>query len=330
MSLPHPPLALRNRVGDLSAVDDELAAYEQIGRDSLDRLIEMLPRDWSPAGRRVLDFGCGAGRTLRHVIDAWPTAELWGCDVDRASIEWLRQHAEDRLTLLEVADQPGIDVPTGHFDLVYAFSVFTHLSLHWAGWMAELHRALAPDGLLFATFLAPSFAQEVIQESWEEDATGMTVLRAGTPWDEGGPVAFVSEWWLRAHWGRAFEIVSLQAGSSSSQGAVLMRKKALEISAPNLERPEPGEPRELDAALAAQTAVIRDDIRWRRWIQGQLLAAQTDLEARRAEIERLDVRCRALESELSARQEQLETIYRSRSWRLTAPLRSLLSERRRP
>ena len=37
----------------------------------------------------------------------------------------------------------------------------------------------------------------------------MNPLMHGYSWDHGGPIAFNSHWWLRAHWGRAFDIVKL-------------------------------------------------------------------------------------------------------------------------
>lgn len=294
VKLPYPPYALRRRVGP----QDEVPAYDQVGRDCRDQLLAALPAGWSFSGRRVLDFGCGAGRTLRHFADEAGEAELWGCDVDDASIAWLREHAGDRFTLRRVSDVPGLDAPDGYFDLVYAFSVFTHLSEHWAGWMLELHRVLRDDGLLLATFLGPEFAADLAGEHLDEDRVGMLVLGAGRPWDEGGPCAMVSRWWLRAHWGRAFELLSLEPGGrvdgQARQGTALLRKRKVDLSAEDLERPEPGEPREPIALQVAQNVMIRDTTRIAAW-----------------QAERV--------RELSA---SLEVVHSSRSWRLTAPLRT--------
>ncbi len=317
------------RVGDLSEAEDDRAAYDALGRDVLARMYRTLPPGFSADGRRVLDFGCGAGRTLRHLLVDWPGAELSGCDVDGASINWLREHADDRLTAFRVTDQPGLDVPDGRFDVVLAFSVFTHLSLHWAGWMAELHRALAPDGLLYATFLSPSFAKQWGGVALEEEDTGIVVLGEGTPWDGGGPCAFISDWWLRAHWGRGFEIVSLEPGTPTSQGAVMLRRRPVAVTAELLERPEAGEPRELRAALAGAKAVMRADGPARHRLYSAVADAAAQAGERQGEIDRLSARCLELERQLAIRSGQLETVYRSRSWRLTAPLRALISGRSR-
>jgi hypothetical protein len=59
-------LDLANRVGSLADVDDPIARYDELGRETRRSIVRMRPRGWSFTNRRVLDFGCGAGRTLRH------------------------------------------------------------------------------------------------------------------------------------------------------------------------------------------------------------------------------------------------------------------------
>ena len=64
---PFPPLHLANRVLSLDHFGDPFAAYEALGADTKAELLKLLPEDWTFARRRVLDFGCGAGRTLRVI-----------------------------------------------------------------------------------------------------------------------------------------------------------------------------------------------------------------------------------------------------------------------
>ncbi len=71
-----------------------------------------------------------------------------------------------------------------------------------------------------------------------------------------------SGWWVRSHWGRAFEILELEESGMMSgepegtQGAVLMRRREVELTPEDLEAPEPDEPREL-RALAHNLAQTR-------------------------------------------------------------------------
>lgn len=98
----------------------------------------------------VLDFGCGCGRVLRH-WPAQPERRLHGVDYNPALIAWCRRHlplATFGVNRLE----PPLELPSASFDLIYALSVFTHLTdVLQRAWIDEFHRLLAPDGLLLLT-----------------------------------------------------------------------------------------------------------------------------------------------------------------------------------
>jgi SAM-dependent methyltransferase len=238
--------------------------FEERGRLQWDFIKSLLPADWGLGGRRVLDFGCGVGRILLPAIESDPTAEYWGCDVHAPSIEWLRGQVSPTTNVLCSAEWPPLSIPDEHFDLIYAFSVFTHLDESWSAWLVDLHRLLKPDGFLVITVYGPgheAFGTEPVHE----DSIGMNVLFPFNSWDIGGPLVAHSEWWLRARWGRAFEIVDLRPGDPAGppplfgQGVVVLRKRAGRIAPDELERPEPEEPRELDA-LRANVASLRREL----------------------------------------------------------------------
>ncbi len=131
--------------------------YEMRGHAGRDQIVSMLPTGWSFEGKRVLDFGCGAGRTLRYFLDEAEIAEFWGCDIDEASIAWLSEHLSPPIHPVRTNEIPPIPRPEGYFDLVYAVSVFTHLTDSWSQWLLELHRLLRDEGLLIATYTARVF-----------------------------------------------------------------------------------------------------------------------------------------------------------------------------
>jgi SAM-dependent methyltransferase len=112
-------------------------------------------------GSSVLDFGCGWGRVQRvfsHEVDA---ANLYGVDVDFSAVAVCRNlgvpgqfhQIEPRGTL------PHHD---GMFDVIYAVSVFTHLSIVSADhWMAELYRTMKPGGVLAITVESREFLERI-------------------------------------------------------------------------------------------------------------------------------------------------------------------------
>ena len=76
----------------------------------------------------------------------------------------------------------------------------------------------------------------------------MNSLRHGQSWDVGGPTVFHSEWWVRAHWGRAFEVLKVDDNFSAetvSHGFILLRKREIAISTADLEAIESSDTREI-------------------------------------------------------------------------------------
>ncbi len=220
-------------------------------------ILGALPDDWTFAGKRVLDFGCGAGRTLRHFLDEAQVGDFYGCDIDEPSIAWLEDNLSPPLNVFVNREKPPLELEAGSLDLIWAISVFTHISDQWSAWLVELHRLLRADGLLIATILGPDRSRELgeAQDPRVErgepvpelaDRVGMNVIRRGQPWDQGGPVVFHSGWWIEEHWGRAFDIVTLRE-NPQGQGVVAARRRPVDITASELERIDASESREIEA-----------------------------------------------------------------------------------
>jgi SAM-dependent methyltransferase len=283
--------------------------YEETGQAHRELIEKLLPADWSWTGKRTLDFGCGVGRLMRQFAPEAEEAEFWGCDLDSASITWLSENICPPFHVFESADEADLPQEDGFFNLIYAFSVYTHFTDNWAEWLLEHHRVLADGGYLLVTYLGEGMTEALVGEKWDEDRIGMNPLLYGNSWDLGGPIAFNSEWWIRAHWGRAFEIVSLMPHGGgdppAGHGVVLMRKKPVELTIEDLTRLEPDEPREI-AALQHNVEQLRDDT----------LRLREALAARDAHEE-------------GVRAEVITQFENSASWRLTAPLRALARPLRR-
>jgi SAM-dependent methyltransferase len=247
--LPYPPLDLANRVGSLADAPDPWAAYDDLGLRSRREIERLLPAGWDWRGKRVLDFGCGAGRTLRQFAPEAHIARFVGCDIDTRSIDWLQANLVPLFTAFVNDQHPPLREPDQSFDLIYAVSVFSHLTDGWGAWLLELRRVLADDGLLVATFMGEGQAKWLTGEPWDEAGTGMEVFGADNAWDDGGPMVLHSPWWIREHWGRAFQIVELvpygfgvdpdPGAPPLGQGMVLMRKRPGALTTADLERDDP-------------------------------------------------------------------------------------------
>jgi SAM-dependent methyltransferase len=109
-------------------------------------------RGRSIAGGAVLDFGCGYGRIIRLLYYFTSPANIWGVDPMQESIDICQ--ADGVRAHLAVSDYLPTTLPVEHanFDLIYSFSVFTHLSERAATLaLTTLRRYIARDGLLVIT-----------------------------------------------------------------------------------------------------------------------------------------------------------------------------------
>lgn len=164
---------------------------------------------------------------------------------------------------LAEATAPTLPFADASFERIEADSAFTHLTDGWAEWLVELHRLLTEDGLLVVGLSPRESVERLSGRPWEDSRVGMTVLSA---LDGPGGVVFHSEWWLRTHWGRAFEIVSIE--EDPGRRFVSLRRRDGEVSAEELERSEPGDERELVAAQANTSYLAEQfDRAARRWEQ---------------------------------------------------------------
>ena len=287
MAVPPPPRTLATYVGE-RANQDPVASYLEGGAAYAAHLLRALPDGFDLEGAHVLDFGCGSGRLMRHMVDAETGAVVEGCDIHRPSIEWYARHVKAPHEVFLTDEMPPLPRPDGHYRLIYATSVFTHLSESWSAWLVEMHRLLEDGGLLMATHIGPAYAAVFDEEPWDDDRIGMLVLLPFNPWADGGPMVLHSEWWVRAHWGRCFELLSFERdgfgnspGVPGTQGLMVLRKRPVTITAADLELLEPGEARELTAlqhALDRSHMEIREiAIRYEQLRDSKLVRASRPL-----------------------------------------------------
>lgn len=268
LEVPIPPPELRQRMSILADSDEDRRGYLERGAVTRRAIEGVLTPDWSWEGKRVLDFGCGSGRVLRHLLPEAQHAEFWGSDIDRGCIAWNEQHLTPPMSFVVNDEAPPLPLPAADFDLVYAMSVFTHITKHWSAWLLELHRVLALGGILVATFMGEGMSEAVAGTPWCEEHVGMNVYLAGQRWELGGPMVLHSPWWIAEHWGRLFDVEQLKPrdfirqvtnGHVQDHGVVVLRKTRKTASTDELERIDTSDTREA-RALAYEVSRLRDEV----------------------------------------------------------------------
>ena len=306
--LPLPPRELAARVFPIEGWSDPDQAYEELGAQTKRQIVRLLPDGWTFEGKRVLDFGSGAGRTLRHFAREARSAEFWAADIDGPSIRWLRENLSPPFHAWQSTQNPPLGLEHESFELIFAIWTFSHLAENSIPWLLELHRLLKPDGLLIATYMGRWTSEQIAGEPWVEDRVGMNVLHHNRDWDSGGPVVLMSEWWLREHWGRAFEIVHIAPQFQNLSWAVL-RKREVELTTEDLERPA-DDPREY--------AAVKHNLRQvQRELADELLLVHQLHQQTQAE------QAAAYERRIREYEQRLRAYENSLSWKATRPVREV-------
>jgi SAM-dependent methyltransferase len=94
--------------------------------------------------KRILEFGCGIGRNIRHLETFYPDAEIIGTDVSAASLEIAAKENPNAKFHLE---QDDLDI--GKFDLIFIAGVFHHIAPSERTSVSHvLHKRLSDSGSL--------------------------------------------------------------------------------------------------------------------------------------------------------------------------------------
>ena len=103
------------------------------------------------AHAKVLDFGCGWGRLIRLLYKYVPVSNIYGLDPWDQSINICKQNRiKGNLAL---SDNVPLSLPfSQQFDLIFAYSVFTHLSEKTTRIvLSTLRKYVSEDGILVIT-----------------------------------------------------------------------------------------------------------------------------------------------------------------------------------
>jgi SAM-dependent methyltransferase len=216
--VPLPPRRLMVRVAGTADADWFLRS----GRAGYDAIAAHVSLDEIAS---VLDFGCGCGRVTRYFRKH--EGEVAGSDVNRDAVAWCRANLPfGNFELNGLA--PPLVFADASFDLVYALSVFTHLTADLQlAWRDELRRVLRPGGRLLVTTHGRSYLPRLDDEERSRFARGELVVRWGEVAGSNLCSAYHPEPYLRDTFADGFTFLELEAEGARgnpTQDLVLLQK----------------------------------------------------------------------------------------------------------
>lgn len=191
---------------------------------------------------RILDFGCGCSRTLLWMEHVAKDAQLFGSDIDERMIRWGRENVP-WATFSVNQTLPPLDYPDGHFDLVYASSVFTHIDENYQDrWLTELRRITSPGGMLLLS-VHGEYVLDPFEKAEKEAGYNLHDIRGelnekgicfldqdifvGSSFPDFYHSTFHAPWYVFEHWGRFFNVRAyVSRGHFDYQDYVLLERRS--------------------------------------------------------------------------------------------------------
>lgn len=223
--LPLPPARLRAQVGPLHA---DAGFFLGSGQHNAELVRDVLHEEGSSIEQidALLDWGCGCGRVLRHWSDL-PHTRVLGCDINAQMVAWCNEH----LPFAEAAVNdlsPPLPYANATFDLVYAFSVMTHLSedLQHA-WIAECRRVLKTGGYLLFSTLGEYFVsrERLTAEEHRSFESGNLVVLYERSAGSSLCSAYHPPAYVRRELGRDFDVVAFRAAADDGRHDIHVFRK---------------------------------------------------------------------------------------------------------
>ncbi|GGY53775.1 class I SAM-dependent methyltransferase [Parvularcula lutaonensis] len=166
-----PPAALVQRTYGTPSFQ----SFREWGARNAKEIAEAIERHSTVDAPQVLEWGCGLGRLAVHLVDRYAYT---GVDIDAGSVQWCRDNLGGRFAINQ--PKPPLPFAAESFDVVFAVSIFTHLSERaHLDWRDEMLRVLKPGGVFIFTVHGDEQSKELSPSERQRYDAGQIVVRGG-------------------------------------------------------------------------------------------------------------------------------------------------------
>lgn len=191
---------------------------------------------------KYFDLGCASGRVIRHFSNNQSDIQVYGCDINKAHVEWCNKFLSPKITVFQNHSIPTLPLNENSIDLISAFSIFSHIENFETSWLMELRRILKPGGLAWITIHSESTWEE-IQEDWPlyrllKNHPDFDTIPQQSPmksdrkifrWSADSSyssIVFYRMDYIKRVWGKFFEILEVHRKLTGFQDVLVLKKTA--------------------------------------------------------------------------------------------------------
>lgn len=132
--------------------------YFYSGGNLSTRLVDWLCHQGKiPKNMSILDFACGYGRFTRYFSILFN--KVYASDLEDSMLDFVKEKFGVS-TFKSSIESSNFKLPQESFDIVFCYSLFTHLNPNiWKNWFEVLINLVAEDGYFVITTRSPQFAK---------------------------------------------------------------------------------------------------------------------------------------------------------------------------
>ncbi|MFO7810727.1 MAG: class I SAM-dependent methyltransferase [Candidatus Delongbacteria bacterium] len=200
-------------------------AYYYKGKETAAGLFNIIEEYADIKSLKVLEWGCGPARVLRHLPDLYPDSEFYGSDYNDKTISWCRKNINN--VSFEINHlEPPFRFEDDTFDVIYSVSVFTHLdSENQIKWFDECMRVLKNRGLFLFTTHGDSATDRLLASEKKLYVSEGYYIRSNVTEGKRNFTSYNTEKYIRDSFKKHASFVEFIPGKKNEQDIWLVRKQ---------------------------------------------------------------------------------------------------------
>ena len=142
--------------------------YKKDGEITAKEILEWTTKYIYDEQLKILEWGCGVARIIRHIPNLVDNAAIFGTDINQKMTDWNSNNI-DRVIFSAIEYYPPTHFNNDQFNLIFAISVFTHIEVKLqSDWLTEINRIIADNGVFLFTTQGKKYETNLNEKQKDE------------------------------------------------------------------------------------------------------------------------------------------------------------------